>query len=439
MGPAPRWHGEREAREEVCPVSVSAAAAPGRRAAPPPHICRRHGAPPPLLQATERGSAEDTMPRDAEGQQALSSTAAALAQCTPAQGSPAHAPAAGGADAVPALLQQLRSPVGWCVKLSALSALRSLSRGSPQVLDQIVSHPTGTGSLLEVLASDCRPARQIAAALLRSLAAAGSAARQQIAAAPNGILVLVRALQLSGCKMPAAHALASLAAHSAQHRAAVFCAGAVPALAACLAGSRTVLQHAAVAALLALCTDSPSNTAKIAAAVHLPTLAHLVQSSEPEAAQQAALLVSQLASASFAVQQRLAAAGGLAAAQAPAAAAPAEPAAAHGAAALLSPRLSRDSEGLRPCTPASRWDLVRGCAGRSSQRAMLAVHNAAGLTHWRVAISHARCPPVRPAAGRQRRMASLQTRPCCGAARQSLRFRQLRLWARAWLTSLPPS
>lgn len=218
---------------------------------------------------------------------------------------------AGGADgdAVPALLQLLHSPVSCRLKVRALSALRSMLRDNPSTLAALANHGTATACFLELLGCDCRPMRETAAALLRSLAAAGPEAREHIAAVDGGIPALVAALQLPGCQMPAAHTLASLAAHSKVLQQAVFVAGAIPALTACLVSTRIALQHAAVTALLALCADCADSLAVLVATVnatHLAALVQLVHCNDPAAAHQATLLLRQLAGSSSAVQEQLA-------------------------------------------------------------------------------------------------------------------------------------
>jgi hypothetical protein len=226
------------------------------------------------------------------------------------QGDPSRQAAGGDADAVPALLQLLNSPVSCRLKVRALSALRSMLRDSPATLEALASHGTATACFLDLLNCDCRPMRETAASLLRSLAAAGPDAREHIAAVNGGIPALVGALQLPGCQMPAAHTLASLAAHSRELQQAVFAAGAIPALTACLVSSRTALQHAAVTALVALCTDCSDSMAVLVASVnanHLAALVQLVHCNDPAAAQQATLLLRQLAGSSTAVQEQLAA------------------------------------------------------------------------------------------------------------------------------------
>ncbi|KAI7844662.1 hypothetical protein COHA_001751 [Chlorella ohadii] len=174
----------------------------------------------------------------------------------------------------------------------------------------LANHGTATACFLELLGCDCRPMRETAAALLRSLAAAGPEAREHIAAVDGGIPALVAALQLPGCQMPAAHTLASLAAHSKVLQQAVFVAGAIPALTACLVSTRIALQHAAVTALVALCADCADSLAVLVATVnatHLAALVQLVHCNDPAAAHQATLLLRQLAGSSSAVQEQLAA------------------------------------------------------------------------------------------------------------------------------------
>lgn len=254
-------------------------------------------------------------------------------------------------DAVPALLQLLHSPVSCRLKVRALSTLRSMLRDSPATLAALANHGTATACFLELLGCDCRPMRETAASLLRSLAAAGPEARQHIAAVDGGIAALVAALQLPGCQMPAAHTLASLAAHSPALQHAVFACGAIPSLTACLVSSRTALQHAAVTALVALCTDCTDSLAALVATVdvtHLTALVQLVHCKDPAAAQQATLLLRQLAGSSTAVQEQLAAGVRPQPAQHPAAApAPAAPAI-NGVTPWRSQPLGHSPNGLQP-------------------------------------------------------------------------------------------
>ena len=264
----------------------------------------------------------------------------------------------GDGDAVPALLQLLHSPVSCRLKVRALSALRSMLRDNPATLTALASHGTATACFLELLGCDCRPMRETAASLLRSLAAAGPEACDNIAAVDGGITALVGALQLPGCQMPAAHTLASLAAHSPALQQAVLAAGAIPALTACLVSTRTALQHAAVTALVALCTDCSDSMAVLVATVnanHLAALVQLVHCTDPAAAQQATLLLRQLAGSSSAVQEQLASGIRLQAVQHPAAApAPGVPTV-GGAAARRMPQPGPSPTSLQPSLGRCEW------------------------------------------------------------------------------------